>query len=108
MASQLNRETASPGLFIVAVLAIHILGILAMALTGIWMKHYLEGFGWDGTQREFDYHPLCMVISLVFLYSEGKIFSFFSMFQSNNDAMALLSLSDKKQARLRFHTPNCL
>ena len=70
-----------------------------MALTGIWMKHYLEGFSWDGTQREFDYHPLCMVIGLVFLYSEGKIFpAFFSMFQYNNDAMALLS--DKKKGPL--------
>jgi len=89
MAPHLNRETASPVLFIVTVLAIQILGILAMALTGIWMKHYLKGFGWDGTEREFDYHPLCMVISLVFLYSEGKIFACVSMFQCNNDSMAV-------------------
>ena len=75
MASHLDRETASPVLFIVSVLAIQILGILAMVLTGIWMNHYLGGFGWDGTGHEFDYHPLCMVISLVFLYSEGKIFN---------------------------------
>ena len=82
MASHLDRETASPVLFIVSVLAIQILGILAMVLTGIWMHHYLGGFGWDGTRLEFDYHPLCMVISLVFLYSEGKIFNFCtSMFQ---------------------------
>lgn len=74
MASHLDRETASPVLFIVSVLAIQILGIVAMVLTGIWMHHYLGGFGWDGTRLEFDYHPLCMVISLVFLYSEGKIF----------------------------------
>jgi len=47
-------------------------------LTGIWMKHYLGGFAWDGSGHEFDYHPLCMVISLVFLYSEGKIFICFS------------------------------
>ena len=82
MASHLDRETASPVLFIVSVLAIQILGIVAMVLTGIWMHHYLGGFGWDGTRLEFDYHPLCMVISLVFLYSEGKIFNFCtSMFQ---------------------------
>ena len=73
MASHLDRETASPVLFIVSVLAIQILAILAMVLTGIWMNHYLGGFGWDGMGHEFDYHPLCMVISLVFLYSEGKI-----------------------------------
>ena len=74
MAPHLDRETASPVLFIVSVLAVQILGILALVLTGIWMNHYLGGFGWDGTGHEFDYHPLCMVISLVFLYSEGKIF----------------------------------
>lgn len=81
MASHLDRETASPVLFIVSVLAIQILGIVAMVLTGIWMHHYLGGFGWDGTRLEFDYHPLCMVISLVFLYSEGEIFNCTSMFQ---------------------------
>ena len=81
MASHLDREIASPGLLILTVLAIQVLGILAMVLTGIWMKHYLGGFAWNGTEHEFDYHPLCMVISLVFLYSEGKIFTCFSMFQ---------------------------
>lgn len=72
-----DLEAASPVLFIVSVLAIQILGILAMVLTGVWMKHYLGGFAWDGSGHEFDYHPLCMVISLVFLYSEGKIFTCF-------------------------------
>jgi len=79
--SHLDRETASPVLFTVTVLAIQILGIAAMVLTGIWMNHYLSGFAWDGIEREFDYHPLCMVISLVFLYSEGRSFTCFSMFQ---------------------------
>ena len=77
MASHLDRETASPVLFVLSVGAIQILGIVAMVLTGIWMKHYLGGFAWDGSGQEFDYHPLCMVISLVFLYSEGKIFTCF-------------------------------
>ena len=81
--SHLDRETASPVLFVVSVLAIQILGIAAMTLTGTWMKHYLGGFGWDGTGLEFDYHPLCMVISLVFLYSEGKRFTSFPMFPYN-------------------------
>lgn len=77
-----DLEAASPVLFIVSVLAIQILCISAMVLTGIWMKHYLGGFAWDGSGHEFDYHPLCMVISLVFLYSEGKIFICFLILRS--------------------------
>lgn len=73
MAPNLDRDsTGSPFVFIVSVGAIQILGILAMILTGIWMGKYGGGFAWDGTGHEFNYHPLCMVISMVFLYSEGK------------------------------------
>lgn len=71
-----DRESqGSPLVFIVSVAAIQILGILAMVLTGVWMGKYLGGFAWDGSGKEFNYHPLCMVISMVFLYSEGKIYS---------------------------------
>lgn len=73
MANHLDRDVGSPVTFIVSVGAIQILGILAMILTGIWMGKYLGGFAWDGSGLEFNYHPLCMVISMVFLYSEGKI-----------------------------------
>ena len=58
--------------FSLSVGAVIILGMLAVALTGTWTVKYLGGFAWDGTAHEFNYHPLCMVISMVFLYSEGK------------------------------------
>ena len=58
--------------FSLSVGAVTILGILAIALTSTWTVKYLGGFAWDGTAHEFNYHPLCMVISMVFLYSEGK------------------------------------
>lgn len=73
MAPSSDRDSmGSPLLFIVCVGAIQILGILAMVLTGVWMEKYLGGFAWDGSGKEFNYHPLCMIISMVFLYSEGK------------------------------------
>ena len=28
---------------------------------------------WDGSSQEFNYHPLLMVTSMVFLFSEGTI-----------------------------------
>ena len=58
--------------FSLSVGAVIILGMLAVALTVTWIVKYFGGFAWDGTAREFNYHPLCMVISMVFLYSEGK------------------------------------
>lgn len=74
MAPNLDRDSmGSPFVFIFSVGAIQILGILAMVLTGVWMGKYQGGFAWDGTTHEFNYHPLCMVISMVFLYSEGKL-----------------------------------
>ena len=82
---QRTQERGSPIAFIVCVSLIQILGILAMILTGIWMGKYRGGFAWDGSGKEFNYHPLCMVIALVFLYSEGTsnesdIISFCLMF----------------------------
>ena len=59
-------------MFSLSVGAVIILGMLAIALTGTWTVKYLGGFAWDRTAHEFNYHPLCMVISMVFLYSEGK------------------------------------
>lgn len=74
MAPNPDREsTGSPLVFIFCVGAIQIMGILAMALTGVWMGKYSGGFAWDGSGREFNYHPLCMIISMVFLYSEAMI-----------------------------------
>lgn len=43
-----------------------------MVFIGIWMGKYFGGFVWDGIVYEFNYYFLCMVIGMVFLYSEGK------------------------------------
>lgn len=55
---------------------------MAIALTGTWTVKYLGGFAWDGTAHEFNYHPLCMVISMVFLYSDAMII--FRVFRHQN------------------------
>ncbi|XP_077475073.1 transmembrane ascorbate-dependent reductase CYB561 [Stigmatopora argus] len=48
-----------------------VLGLTSVVLTGVWMGHYRGGFGWDGSEREFNLHPLCMVLGLVFLQGDA-------------------------------------
>ena len=52
-----------------------IVGILAIILVIIWMSHYRGGFAWDGSGKEFNYHPIFMVVGMVFLYGNGRILS---------------------------------
>lgn len=36
------------------------------------MGHYRQGFAWhDNVAKEFNYHPLFMIIGMVFLYGNG-------------------------------------
>jgi cytochrome b-561 len=59
--------------FASAVTSSQLLGIGAMVMTGIWMSKYQGGFDWDGSGKQFNYHPLFMVIGLVFLNAEGTL-----------------------------------
>lgn len=52
--------------------ASQVLGLAAVVLTGVWMGHYRGGFAWDGSAQEFNLHPLCMVLGLVFLQGDGE------------------------------------
>ncbi|KAM4598747.1 transmembrane ascorbate-dependent reductase CYB561 [Polymixia lowei] len=46
-------------------------GLTLVVLTGVWMGHYKGGFAWDGSALQFNVHPLCMVLGLVFLYGDA-------------------------------------
>lgn len=52
--------------------ASQVVGLAAVVLTGVWMGHFRGGFAWDGSGREFNLHPLCMVLGLVFLQGDGE------------------------------------
>ncbi|KAG7492308.1 hypothetical protein MATL_G00013620 [Megalops atlanticus] len=47
------------------------LGLACVVITGVWMGHYRGGYAWDGSSHEFNVHPLCMVLGLVFLYGDA-------------------------------------
>lgn len=48
-----------------------VLGLACVVLTGVWMGHYRGGYAWDGSAQEFNVHPLCMVLGMVFLYGDA-------------------------------------
>lgn len=52
--------------------ASQVLGLASVVLTGVWMGHYRGGFAWNGSAQEFNLHPLCMVLGLVFLHGDGE------------------------------------
>ncbi|CAH1238262.1 CYB561 [Branchiostoma lanceolatum] len=49
------------------------LGVAAIAMVCYWTAHYRGGFAWDGSGQQFNWHPVLMVVGLVFLYGNGII-----------------------------------
>lgn len=48
-----------------------LLGLIAVATTGAWLGLYRGGIAWQGV-LQFNVHPLCMVIGLIFLQGDGE------------------------------------
>ncbi|XP_028311569.1 transmembrane ascorbate-dependent reductase CYB561 isoform X1 [Gouania willdenowi] len=48
-----------------------VLGLASVVLTGVWLGQYRGGFAWDASPQEFNLHPLCMVLGLVFLQGDA-------------------------------------
>uniref|UniRef100_A0A667WJC8 Transmembrane ascorbate-dependent reductase CYB561 n=1 Tax=Myripristis murdjan TaxID=586833 RepID=A0A667WJC8_9TELE len=53
--------------------AAQVVGVACVVLSGVWMGHYRGGFAWDGSAHQFNLHPLCMVLGLVFLYGDAVL-----------------------------------
>lgn len=48
-----------------------LLGLTLVAMTGAWLGLYRGGIAWE-SDLQFNAHPLCMVIGLVFLQGDGE------------------------------------
>lgn len=48
-----------------------LVGFLSVLFTLIWVLHYREGLGWDGSALEFNWHPVLVVTGLVFIQGIG-------------------------------------
>lgn len=69
-----ESQNASYGVhFVIGFTISQILGIICIVLVWIWTGHYLKGFtGPAELGLNFNYHPLFMVMGMVFLYGDGK------------------------------------
>lgn len=57
--------------FLILLVISQALAIIMVALVVVWTSKTLDGYAWDGTSKEFNLHPLCMVCGYILLYGEA-------------------------------------
>ena len=68
-------------IFVLSLTVLECFGIAILIMVGYWTGHYRGGFAWDGSAKEFNYHPLYMIISMVFLNSQGTPISLYPKYK---------------------------
>ncbi|XP_020823791.2 lysosomal membrane ascorbate-dependent ferrireductase CYB561A3 isoform X2 [Phascolarctos cinereus] len=61
------------GQFYLFSLVLGTLGSLCVLFTVYWVQHWRGGFGWDGTNLMFNWHPVLMVTGMVVLYGAASL-----------------------------------
>ncbi|XP_012671334.1 lysosomal membrane ascorbate-dependent ferrireductase CYB561A3 [Clupea harengus] len=49
------------------------LGVLCVVFVSFWNAQWRGGFAWDGTGKQFNWHPVFMVTGLVVLYGNAAV-----------------------------------
>ncbi|KAM9296920.1 transmembrane ascorbate-dependent reductase CYB561 [Gastrophryne carolinensis] len=65
-------DRSCTGLMPYLVAASQVLGVAVLSITGTWLSQYRGGFSWNGPQQ-FNVHPLCMVLGMVFLCGDAHL-----------------------------------
>ena len=74
-AYQKDQPSPNMGFFTFLILLVQGLGLTAVILVSVWMGHFQSGFAWqEDPKKEFNYHPVFMVIGMVYLYADGRTF----------------------------------
>ncbi|XP_015360273.1 transmembrane ascorbate-dependent reductase CYB561 [Marmota marmota marmota] len=63
---------STPGALPYYVAFSQLLGLTVVAMTGAWLGLYRGGIAWEGT-LQFNVHPLCMVIGMIFLQGDALL-----------------------------------
>nr|KAF6308876.1 cytochrome b561 [Pipistrellus kuhlii] len=67
-----SRAGPRPGGLSYCVAFSQLLGLTVVAVTGAWLGLYRGGIAWE-SDLQFNVHPLCMVIGLVFLQADALL-----------------------------------
>nr|KAF6295424.1 cytochrome b561 [Myotis myotis] len=67
-----SRASPRPGGLSYCVAFSQLLGLTVVAVTGAWLGLYRGGIAWESA-LQFNVHPLCMVIGLVFLQGDALL-----------------------------------
>lgn len=49
------------------------LGLACVVFVCVWNSHWRQGFAWDGSNLQFNWHPVLMVTGLIVLYGYGAV-----------------------------------
>jgi len=76
-------------LFWASFLVVEAFGLLAVTMTGVWIAHFKGGVVWGMTDMgiSFNWHPMLMTFSLIFLYGNGALI--YRMFPPRNESHKL-------------------
>ncbi len=58
--------------FIILVVLAELTGLAGVGFVVAWMTKYQTGFGWNGYEKQFNVHPLMMVVGMMFINGNGK------------------------------------
>ncbi|XP_015787659.1 cytochrome b ascorbate-dependent protein 3 isoform X2 [Tetranychus urticae] len=71
--TQGSMNPANTKLFNIILLLSHSIGSIIILLIILWVNKHLGGFDWSIPAKEFNYHPLFMVLGMVYLYGNSII-----------------------------------
>ena len=68
----IDNKATGTSFFTAWVILAQVFGLAAVIIVAVWMGQYNGGFAWqENPSKEFNYHPLFMIIGMVFLYGDG-------------------------------------